>query len=327
MKILLIYYHPIIWDLAETFLRLGHSVSVAVNPAIKDNYGTGLDIFKSANSKYNPVLLPAALQFIKQHKYDLVGCDGVFDGDKLVMETCQNSNIPWFCIDGYPNTMDEPSNNILAFSWALPFTQYNNKFPSEGHKKQVDWKDIAEFGQSKMKNFLVFYPNMWYLQQPFSLKTIKEKKLVSGIQRFEECNRYNYEVFQKVKAALANWDIQNIEGCSHEDFLKEIQTSEGLLHLKWADKPGIAVLESMMLGRPIVTLRSFVLSSFNQEFLIDNYTALIADSVEEITERLKDPCYLTDLSWNVHEHAVMLCSFERQKDKLQRFLDRCVNDK
>lgn len=324
MKILLVYYHPIIWDLAQTLLELGNEVEVAVNPNIKDNYGTGLDIIKKWSKQFTVRPLQAALALIKAKKYDLVGCDGVFDGDSLVIEVCKSKDVPFFCIDGYPNTTDEPADNILTFGWALPTLQYNNQFPSEYHKKEVDWQHIAFDGESPIKNFCVFYPNMWYMHQPYSANGIQEKKLISGIQRFEECNKWNYAVFEKIKTKLRRWDIQNLEKCSHEHFLKELQKSEGLLHLKWADKPGISVLESMWLGRPIVTLRSFVLSSFNQDLLIDDYTAIIADDIDELVDRVNEKYYLSDLGYCVQDHVRMLCSFERQKDKLQRFLNGCV---
>lgn len=323
MNILLVYYHPICFDFATTLLKLGHKVTISVNQNIKDNYGTGTDIIKKNSKQYVVIPNNLALAQIAIGKYDLVGCDGVFDGDKLIMDVCKSKNVPYFCIDGYPNTFDEPSDNILTFGWSLPILQYNNKFPFEGHKKQIDWKDIAEKGRSQIKNFCVFYPNMWYMHSIESIKNFNKKKLISGIQRFKECNEWNYKVFNQIKEKLLDWEILNLEKIEHEEFLNKLNSSCGLLHLKWADKPGISVLEAMWLGRPIITLNSFILSSFNQELLIDNYTAIVADSIDELIKRINVQL-LIDLGKNAKNHIKMLCDFHRQIPKLNNFLERCI---
>jgi hypothetical protein len=327
MKILLIYYHPVIWDLAQTFIELRHEVTVAVNIGIKDNYGTGADIIQRAPKYFSVIPLQLALRNIQLKQYDLVGCDGVFDGDKLVMESCDKNNIPRFCIQGYPNVGDEPSDNILSFGWFTPTVQYHQRYPSEGHKKQQDWKAIAEAGESEGKNICVFYPKFWDLKEKIKDKRFKclaENGYISLIQGYEKWNKWSFEAFKRVEKAIK---VRNLEGLDHDEALLRLAKSKGLVHLKWADQPGIALIEAMLLRKPVYTMRSFVLASMNQEVLIDGYNAIVADSVDELIRWLKqdDLFFRSFLRNNAEKHALMLTDFYRQKRKLERFMERCID--
>ena len=334
IKTLLVYYHPVVWDLAETFSKMNHSVTVAVNPKITDNYGTGFDIIKRAQKKFDcnidVIPLPLALAHLNQKKYDLVGCDGVFDGDKMVMEVCGNNNIPHFCIQGYPNVVDEPSNNVLSLGWFMPTIRYHKRFPSEGHKKQIDWKEIAEKGRSSTKNFCVFYPTFHKFKQKIRETDFRPKEHRSGfvslIQGYQKWNAYSYEVFKQVAEKVKG--VENLQGKSHKECFERINKAKALLHLKWADQPGIAIFEAMLLGRPVITMNSFVLASMNAEVLIPDYNSLIADSVDELLEYMQSDYddYYVALGENAEKHAMMLTNFGRQKFKLTRFVNRCLND-
>ena len=333
-NLLLVYYHPVTWDLAQTFSQLNHEVTVAVNPKIVDNYGTGFDIIKRAQEKFhshiNVIPLPLALAQLNQKKYDLVGCDGVFDGDQMVMEVCGRNNIPHFCIQGYPNVVDEPSNNVLSLGWFMPTIRYHQRFPSEGHKKQIDWKDISERGESKEKNICIFYPNFWDFK---SEKVPKAKKqaddsigFVSLIQGYEKWNKFSYETFRQIVPKSLR-GVKNLEGKDHEKVFKCLNKCLGLLHLKWADQPGIAIFEAMLMGRPVLTMKSFVLASMNPEVLIHNYNAIVADTVEELLNYMNNASSESfyEMGVNAKNHANMLTSFERQKFQLSNFVYRCLN--
>lgn len=338
MKILLVYYHPVCFDLAISLYRLGHDVSVAINTDIKDNYGTGKDILDSAKKSnvYTShcreiVPLNLALHFIRQKKYDLVGCDGVFQGDSLVMDLCEKNNVPWFCIQGYPGVTDELSKNILSFGWFLPTIQYLQKYPNEYDRKYNDWKNIAETGRSEGKNICVFYPQCWdaraYMKDiDLEESVIRKEGYVSCIQRYKECNEFNYKVFENFKAAFPNMKIQNLEGQPKEKVLNCMLHSEGLLHLKQGDAPGMVILESMALGTPTITMSSFIKTSMNQDILIDGYNAIIADSFEELVERCNS-AETSDMMGNCLKHFNMITDLGRQTNKLDRFFTRCVEDK
>ncbi len=330
-RILLVYYHPVCWDLAQTFIELGHSVVVAVNPTIKDNYGTGADIIARAEEKYKGKfkVIPLALGIfgIRSQGYNLVGCDGVFDGDEQVMDACKVTKTPLFNLQGYPNVADEPAQNILSLGWFTPTVQYHQKYPSEGHKKSIDWKTIAETGESEGKNICVFYPNFWELKKKTSViydVYLPNDGFVSLIQGYEKWNKWSFEAFKKVRKGQK---VRNLEGLDHNEVLNHLQTSQGLIHLKWADQPGIALIEAMLFGKPVLTMQSFVLASMNQEVLINHYNSIVADSIDELVEHMQPEYddFLVALGENAKKHANMLTDFGRQKHKLKRFIDRCVS--
>lgn len=332
MRLLLIYYHPIILDLAETFARMCDQVDVAVNPTVKDNYGGYAEHFAMIDENIHLdskcIPLPLALNAIKKKEYDLVGLDGVFDGDKLAMDVCKEAGIPYFCINGYPHLSDEPSDNILSFSHFLPQNQYKRKFQWEPNIKIQDWQDIAKFGQSQGKNIFVYYPEMNEAKRfagnvpcfgPFV-----RKSYVSLIHRYEECNKWNYEVFKRVKSELEKdgFGLENFSGLPQREVYKKITTSLGLCHLKHGDCPGISLLEALILGQTVFTMRSFVNASFNQEVLIDGLNSVIADDVDELIARMKNhnwgqPEFAEDYIWD-------LTSFNRQRVKLERFFQKCL---
>lgn len=324
MKILLVYYHPVIWSIADTFSKLGHKVSIAVNPNIKDNYGTGKDIIKKQSKQYTVYPLQVGLNMIKQKHFQLVGCDGVFDGDVLVMDMCKQSSVPHFCIQGYPNVFDEPSDNILSLGWFTPFIQYHQKFPSEGHKKQQDWNDIARFGCSRTKNICTFYPGVKNRTDPcYSYG----KNFISLIQGYKKHNLSCSEVFEQVKEKIKNNNLsaENLEGQSFLEVRRRMTHARGLLQLKWADQPGMAVLEAMSAAKGVYTMKSFVLASNNHDILIDGYNAVVADTVEELVDEMKNPDLPMQLGKNSLRHYEIITSFERQKKKLGLFIERCLS--
>lgn len=325
MKTLLIYYHPVIWDLAKTFIELGHQVTVAVNPAITDNYGYGGDIIQRAEKKYGKLFKTIPLQVAARNikNYNLVGCDGVFDGDKVIMEVCDKEQIPRFCIQGYPNVVDEPSQNIISFGWFMPTVQYHQKYISEKDKKELDWKNIAE-NTPEGKNICIFYPNFWDFKDEIDVVydvNIQQNGFVSLIQGYEKWNKWSFEAFKKLKNEVR---VENLEGIDHKEAMNRLRASEGLIHLKWADQPGIALIEAMLMGKPILTLKSFVLASMNQEVLIDNYNAVVADNLEELVYWSKQHEFLAVLGENAKQHANMLTNFTRQQMKLEAFIERCL---
>lgn len=334
MRILLVYYHPICLDIAAHLNWIGYDVTLSVNPNIKDNYGTGHDLL-AKYSKFDWIKTePLSLSLLKikaKNNFDVVGCDGVFDGDDLIMAACKEADLPFFNIQGYPMVFDEPSNNILSLGWFLPHVQYLQKYSYEGLVKEIDWASILTKGRSEQKNIFVYYPfpnreeflnynpndKDWEIAQ-------MNRKFVSLIQGYKKWNPVSYEIFKKISSNLSfsGYKISNLEGQSKEAVYKELKNSRGLLHLKWADQPGIAIFEAMLLGRPVFTMKSFVNASFNQEVLIDGYNAVIADSVDELKRRMTTE-YVTQLGPNALQHAKMLCSWERQSNKFKLFLENC----
>lgn len=323
--LLLVYYHPIILDLAETFSRIFKKVTITAGPNLKDNYGGFEDLknkIKSKKALENIDFIPLAVAQIKIKSFDLVGLDGVFDGDDTIMGLCKNKGVPYFCINGYPHQLDEPSDNILAFSHFLPQQQYRKNFPHEGYVKEVDWKEIAEKGCSSGKNILVFYPELNDAKRYYNsnFKINYNQDFVSFIHRYEECNKWTFKVYQNLKNEFPT--LENYSNKTQDEVFRLMDESRGLLHLKHADCPGISVLEALVFGVPVCTIRSFVEASQNQEVLIDNFNAIIAEDVNELIERMKT---LTRTSFLENRDYIWnLTSFNRQKNKLERFFEQCM---
>lgn len=335
-SLLLVYYHPVVFDLALSFSKLFDRVDICVTPGLKDNYGDHNDVVSKAKSLgFDAFLTPVALMNIKSKKYDLIGLDGVFQGDKTIMDVCLGK-IPHFCINGYPHNMDEPSANILSFSWYLPEKQYRQSYPSEAHVKQIDWENISTKGRSDGKNICTFYPEFSELKRWGSIRyKVRRDEFVSFIHRFEECNKHSYSVFEQVGQKVV---LKNYSSLNQEAVWDKILSSYGLIHLKHGDCPGIALLESMMLGRTPIVMKSFVLASQNQEVLIDAHSAYVCDTVDEMIDRslrlmdavdftYRDGQFdnLTDIEKSTKRHALMLTDFNRQIPKLLTFFNRCLS--
>lgn len=339
-KLLLVYYHPIIFDLAESFSRL-FDVEIAVNQNLKDNYGGAEEVCRKAEVLgFRTHFLQTATALLRQKKYNLVGCDGVFDGDKLIMDLCDQLKIPYFNINGYPHNRDERAKNILSFSYFLPQFQYRNKFPWEQHVKELDCANFAN-GIKNDKNILVFYPEMkkakdfaWSNRNSLFVKD-KERLRFGGcslIHRYEECNKSSYSAFAKVNSELKkfneSYEVPNVSGAPPEQIYDLLYSSNFLLHLKHGDCPGIAILEAMILGAVPVVSSGFIMASQNQEVLIDNHSAFVCDSLDEIINtcsdnfrELKNP----EIRVSMFEHVNMLTSYKRQEKKLEKFFEECLN--
>lgn len=345
--LLLAYYHPVVFDLAHAFKKIFENVDICVTNDLKDNYGTHQNVIEKAKSKgFEAYLTTRAVMQMKAKKYVLVGLDGVFQGDKLLMDACNSLNLPYFCINGYPHNLDEPSKNILSFSWYLPEKQYRNHYPTEAHVKTWDWGRLAgnEIGpELPKKNICVYYPPCIELKRFLDTKSVAfhdrrhavtmdplpRTEFSSFIHRFEECNKESFEIFKKLQEHVP---LTNYSNLSQEEVWMQIWQSYGLVHMKHADCPGISVLESMILGRVPIVMRSFVLASQNQDLLIDDYSAIICDTVDELIHRTKEhqewiedikgvPCRIEE---STSTHAYTITSEYRQLPKLRKFVENCL---
>jgi hypothetical protein len=344
VKLLLAYYHPVVFDLALSFKKIFDEVQICVTPDLSDNYGTHHDVLRKGKALgLDCILSNVALLLIKNSRYSLVGVDGVFQGDSLLIDSCRSFNVPYFCINGYPHNVDEPSKNILSLSWFLPQIQYKQRYNNENAVKNGNWREISDqngLGFDKtLKNSMVFYPEFVDLKSKISQfesqRDCKNPKFVSFIHRFQECNQFNYECFEDV-SSNSSFSLTNYTSLSQEDVWKKISESCGLIHLKSADCPGISVLESMILGRVPFVMKDFVLASFDQEVLIDNHSAYVCDTITELKNIAIDhsqevkkapPNSTLPIECSTRKHAYMLTDFDRQKRKLENFFNRCLSER
>lgn len=322
IKLLLNRYHPVVDDLAQSLaLHFNFSVDVAINPTIIDHFGSHSKILEENKKNIKNVSyisLQESLIKIKSKKYDLIGVDGVFEGDKIIISLCKSLKTPYFCISGYPYLADEDATNILSFSWFMPQIQFVQRFQSEYDAKTRAWDP-----QLKQKNIEVFYPEFLYLKNQ-KFEKFEKKYWMSSINRFEECNPIQYSIFKNVEAKFQK--IENFTSLSNKELIEKLKFSKGLIHIKGMDCPGIVLIESMLVGVVPFVFRQFILSSFNQDLLIDNYSCVVSDSVEEFVDNLKSNKW-EELSESTRQHAMIMTDFNRQKSKLYKFFERCINGK
>jgi hypothetical protein len=326
MKVLFHHYHPIIQDLGLSFNKhLKFDVTVAMNLSIKDHYGDHNEIFSNNKRKYlsiNWINLQQANILVKQKRFDIVFVDGVYDGDKQLIELCKQNHVPYVCISGYPYTRDEDSKNILSFSWFMPQVQYLNQFPSEGHVKQFAL-DVQR------KNILVWYPELSHAKKhakenPRLLSAAYKNGYASFIHRFEECNKVQFNHFELVRSRSGE-TIENYTNLSQQDMLFTMNQAKGFAHFKMYDAPGIAMLEAMILGCTPFVYQQFILGSYNQDVLIDNHSAVVSDSDDEFVENLKSDKW-AKLSESTQQHAMMITDFMRQQNKLEKFIEKALKN-
>lgn len=329
MKLLLNRYHPIVDDLAQSFYNhLGYDVTVCIDTSIFDHYGSHEDILaakKLENTGVEYINTRQAALFLTQKDYDLVGVDGVYSFDKELMAIADKVGVPHFSICGYPHSFDEPSKNILSFSWFLPQMQYRKAYPHEGYIKELDWKNLAE-DKTPGKNVFVFYPEMSDVKKKLIKSSVGRSGGISLIHRFEECNKWSYEVFKYVNSKL-DYPIVNYSNLTRNEVWNKLLDANLFVHLKSADCPGISLLEAMLLGTVPVVMKNFVLASQNQEVLINNYSAFVCETKDEAAEIVQKNYFTLEnpeLRLNTYKHVSMLTDFNRQRAGLVNFFARCL---
>lgn len=337
MKILINYYHPICADLAFSLCKLGHDVDVCFLTTKTDHYGNWKempknvseqyrDIFAAASVKFNCISHQQAMVLLKSKRYNLLGCDGVTDGDGELMQIADSARIPYFNINGYPYQADEKAKNILCFSWFLPQIQYLQTYQGENGVKNIDWKNIAENGRSSGKNILVFYPEtalVKHIRDSLApVPTVDKKGFVSFVQLYEKYNRFNYAAFVRLQSTC-NDTLENFGGLSQMEVRKLMNSAKATVHLKHADCPPTAVLEGMLFGLVPHVMTSFIKASANQDLLIDGHSCIACDSIDEMSKNLNENNW-KNLTDSTRQHAEMLTSLDRQKNKLQKFLSDCL---
>lgn len=326
MRVLAHHYHPIVEDFCLSLSKhLKFSVDCAIKIDINDHYGSHAEILKQNQSKYSEfksIPYTQALVQLKAGLYDLIFLDGVYDGDKQIVDLCNQKNIPYVAISGYPFLRDEAgAKNILSFSWFMPQVQFLNQFPTEGHVKQ------QSLDVSSNKNICIFYPEFSYAKQfakenPRLLSAVYHEKFCSFIHRFEECNPQHYKHFKDIESKLGQ-EIPNYTGLTQGEVLYRMNHSRGLVLTKWADAPGIALFEAQLLGVTPFVFQQYVLASFNQEVLIDGMSAVTSNSDDEFVSNLRSDKW-AKLSASTQQHAMMITDFGRQQDKLEKFIQKCL---
>jgi hypothetical protein len=332
MKVLLNFYHPVIIDIAQSLVKhFKFDVTVSINTAVVDHYGSHKDLLLNLKSKeslfgFRFISLQEAMIRLKNKQFNLMGCDGVYNGDKNLIEISKNENIPYFCISGYPYLQDEDSKNVLSFSWFMPQIQWIQKYPTEYHIKEIAYKKLLSNEQNK-KNILVWYPEFNHVKEFLKNNELPNKRsgFVSFINRYQECNKSLYEIFSEVKKNLDSFEtLENFSGLSNNEVLEKMRKSKGLVHIKGYDCPGISLIEAMLLGTVPFLFQEFILGSFNQDLLINNHSCVLSDSISEFIKNLQsDLCY--SLSDSTKNHAIMLTDFTRQRPALEKFLQKCLN--
>lgn len=334
MKVLINRYHPCVEDMASSFARhLKFKVDVSVNIRVNDQYGSHLNILNSLKSQedltgFNAISLNEAIVRLKTKQYDICFVDGVYDGDKDLIAICKQQGIPYICIAGYPYLRDEDAKNILSFSWFMPQFQYVQQYPTEGHVKEVAHAKLLN-GEQNKKNTFVWYPEFAHAKQyakqnPRFLANCRDYS--SFIHRYEECNKSLYDIFITIKNNLERFTVvENYSGFTNTQVLTKMTQSKGLLHIKGFDAPGISLIEAMLVGCTPFLFQEFILGSFNQEILIDNYSCVLADSIAEMIENLESDKW-AKLSKTTQEHAMMITSFERQQNKLEKFIEMSLKN-
>lgn len=324
MKVLFHHYHPVIEDICNSFSTyLKFDIECAIKTDIIDHYGDHKELLRKNQEKYKSfksIPLQQALVKLKSKQYEVVFVDGVYDGDKDIIKICKDKNIPYICVSGYPYLKDEDSKNILSFSWFMPQIQFLNQFPTEGHVKQLSL-------DSSQKNILIWYPEFSHVKKyskenPHLLSAAYKNPYVSFIHRFEECNKEHYKHYKNIIEKFGE-DIPNYTNLTQQEVMFTLNQSRGLALMKWADAPGIALIESMLLGCVPFVFQQYILASFNQEILIDNYSAVTSNSDEEFVENLKSDKW-AKLSESTQQHARMITDFGRQQEKLEKFIQECV---
>ena len=140
----------------------------------------------------------------------------------------------------------------------------------------------------------------------------------SAFERFRElyphrCEMYGYET----RGGHLDHDTCNRKMA--EGFFTE--------HFKDLEAYGLTCLESMMLGTPIVSLHRLMAGKSLGAFFLDETNAVLADTVEELIERL---LFLSieeyrRLSENARERVLELTSDERTVAKLKAAI--CASEK
>lgn len=332
-KILLHRYHPIVDDLAIAFERLGHKVTVCINTSINDHYGKSSEILsqlKIENFGEDIQYISLKEASVKISSFDLVGFDGVFSGDEILRDLCKKTGKPYFAISGYPYLRDEDAKNILSFSWFMPQVQFVSQYPTENHVKMDCWAKIRQ-NRPTGKNICVYYPELFTLFEqagdlPLSYERQMERDenptIVSSIHRFEECNPENFLVFSEA-SKICKSEVVNLVNMTRFQMWEKICYADKFLHLKSFDCPGIALIEAMIFGTVPIVMKEFILGSFNQELLIDNYSAIVCDSLDELKERINEPVS-DSFRYDTKNHVRMIIDFDRQSSKLERFVRTCL---
>lgn len=325
MKVLVAWYHPVSESISDSFAtHLKFSIDCAVKTDIFDHYGSHKDLLKKNQEKYQSfksITWQQGLLKLKQKQYDLLVVDGVYNGEKELIEIANQNNIPVIYISGYPYLRDEVgAKNILSFSWFLPQMQFINQFPTEGRVKQYSLDSLR-------KNVLVWYPEFqrvkkYAKENPRLLSAAYKNPFVSFIHRFEECNERHFAHYKNIIQKFGE-DIPNYTNLAQEEVMFTLNQSRGLCLPKWADAPGIALIEAMLLGSVPFVFQQYILASFNQEVCIDGHSCVVSNSDDEFVENLRSGKWAT-LSESTQQHARMITDFKRQQEKLEKFIQECI---
>lgn len=165
--------------------------------------------------------------------------------------------------------------------------------------------------KSTAKHKILYFNKPKVLVQTKSAEEIKrsfeEQKIKLYINHFETATNYmsprsfnkekqSADSFRKLWEQDHNWRIpfygaENIDGyLSMQETQAHIKDSMFTLAFKGHETWGQMINESMLIGTPCLFVREFIVDMFT-EYLINEDTAVVADSVEELYEKVKSMSY------------------------------------
>lgn len=171
-----------------------------------------------------------------------------------------------------------------------------------------------------IEHYQDWFPRGWAKYQ-----TLRERLADAGWRLYGSGNPDGYLISPDTRLLPDYLKSENV-GCQ----LDAIRRSWLTVHIKEWEGYGFNVVKSLMVGRPIVTLRDFISDKTLQYLCVDGVSAIVEDSrhidrlAERITRYLRNPTELADLCESAARHIRHVLDESFQLCKLDRFLAKLV---